>query len=97
MASVLYTEGDSHEIDGVICQMERVPPEDTAMLLTFGWFASVEDLVASRKEPEVKGEPNTDEMSALKAKAKELNLTGYGKCSLEKLRAKVKEAEEAQD
>lgn len=108
MASILYTQGDTHEVNGIVCHMERIPPENTAMLLMGNWFATPEGVEAhfnpveheepvteENLEPVEESEEESeeeDELTQLKAKAKELGLTGYGKCSVEKLRAKIEKA-----
>lgn len=47
MASILYTHGDTHEINGIICKQEFVPAESVHVLLGAGYFASPEDLAQS--------------------------------------------------
>lgn len=44
MASILYREGGSHEVNGIKCEVGAFDGADVALMLQSGWFADPADL-----------------------------------------------------
>lgn len=102
MASILYTHGDTHEINGIICKQEFVPAESVHVLLGAGYFASPEDLAQSLMDAQeetqedvesVDVEPETDDNEAEEVEEVEETETSEAddEQELESLKARAKE------
>ena len=91
MAIVLYREGSTHTIRGVVCEAKRFDPDELDWCLGEGWYKSPHDMtpaiIEEIEKPDELADYSADEIRQL---AKEADIIDYDKKRIKTLKIELR-------